>query len=74
MFLHLWPIVVYVAVTSFAERYAFAFSGYHDFHPQRFLPLTSLIQVCQFAYMMHLYMLFAFTYFTRIVKYSLDYF
>ena len=57
-----------VVMTASAERNALAFSGYHDLHPERFLPSALFIQVCQFAYMMHLYMLFASTYFTCIVK------
>ena len=50
-----------VVMTSSAERNALAFSGYHDLHPERFLPSALFIQVCQFAYMMHFYMLFAST-------------
>ena len=56
-----------VVMTSSAERNALAFSGYHDLHPERFLPSALFIQVCQFAYMMHLYMLFASTYLTCVM-------
>ena len=56
-----------VVMTSSAERNALAFSGYHDLHPERFLPSALFIQVCQFAYMMHLYMLFAATYVTCVM-------
>ena len=63
----LWPIVMDVIMASFAERDALTFTGYHDFHPKRFLPTLSPVQVCQMAYVMHLDVLLAFTYFAGVV-------
>ena len=56
-----------VFMTSFAEWDTLAFSRYHDFHPERFLPFALFVQVCQFAYMMHLDTLFASAYFTCVI-------
>ena len=57
-----------VIMASLAEWYALAFACNHDLHPERFLPLSLLVKVCQFAYVVHLDMLFAVTYFAGVVK------
>ena len=67
LFPNLWPIEMDVVMASFAERNALTFTGYHDFHPKRFLPTFFLVQVCQVAYVVHLDMLLAFTYFAGVV-------
>jgi hypothetical protein len=64
--LQLWPVEVDVVMACTAKRYTFPFARYHDFHPERLLPFTLFVQVCQFAYMMHLYPLFASTYFACV--------
>ena len=51
-----------------AERYALAFACDHDLHPERFLPTPFFVQACQFAYVMHLDMLVAFTYFACVFE------
>src|SRR5215472_5989028 len=62
-----------VHVTLSTERDALTFSCYHDFHPERFLPFSLLVQVCQFAYMVHFYTLFASACFTGVFEQSFDY-
>jgi hypothetical protein len=42
-------------MAPFAQWYALALTGYHDFHPEWLLPFALFVQICQFAYMMHLY-------------------
>jgi hypothetical protein len=61
-----------VIMASFAERDALPLTGYHDFHPKRFLPTLSPVQVCQMAYVMHVDVLLAFTYFAGVVEESFD--
>jgi len=68
----LWPLVMDVIMASFAERDALTLTGYHDVHPQRFLPTLSPVQVCQMAYVMHVDVLLAFTYFAGVVEESFD--
>ena len=53
-------------MASLAERYALAFAGNHDVHPERFLPPSFLVQVCQVSYVVHLDMLLASTYFAGV--------
>ena len=65
-------MVLAVSMASCAERDALTFTGYHDVHPQRFLPTLSPMQVCQMVYVMHWDVLLAFTYFAGVVSESFD--
>ena len=56
-----------VIMASLAEWYALAFACNHDFHPERFLPTSFLVQVCQVSHVVHLDMLLASTYFAGVV-------
>ncbi len=62
-----------IHVTPLAEREALAFACNHDFHPQRFLPTSFLVQVCQMSYMVHVDMLLAPTDFAGVVAEPFDY-
>ena len=65
--LRLWPIEMDIHMASLAYRYTFAFAFDHMLHPQRFLPSSLFVQVCQFSYVMHLDFFFALTYFTGVL-------
>ena len=66
--LRLWPIAVDVHVAPSAEWDALAFACTHDLHPERFLPASSFVQVCQMSYVVHFHMLLASTYVAGIVE------
>src|SRR2546430_2150989 len=66
LFPELWPVVVHIHMTPPAERDALAFACHHDLHPERFLPPSLLVQVCQMSYVMHLDVFLAFTYFAGV--------
>ena len=66
--LRLWPIAVDVHVAPPAEWDALAFACTHDLHPERFLPASSFVQVCQVAYVVHFHVLLASTYFAGIFE------
>ena len=74
LFLYLWLIVMNVIMTSFAERNALAFARDHDFHPERHLPLSFLVQVSKVSNVVHLYVRLTSTYFARVLEESFDYF
>src|SRR5713226_5007617 len=62
-----------VHVASSAEWNTLASACDHDFHPERFFPVTFLVQVCQFTHVMHLHILLRSAYVTRIVEESFQY-
>ena len=63
-----WPIGMHIIMACSAEWDTLAFACYHDVHPERFLPTALLVQVCEFAYMVHFYTLFASAYLACVVS------
>src|SRR5215813_775257 len=63
-----WPIGMHSIMACSAEWDTLAFACDHDLHPERFLPPALLVQVCEFAYMVHVYPLFASAYLACVVS------
>ncbi len=59
-------------MTSFAAWYTLALSGYHEFPPERFLPLPLLVQVCKVSNVVHVHLFLDATDFACVFEESFD--